>query len=139
MSFKTPQFLDYTEKHQASLKDNTFWKDVSKRIDWYRKPETIQSGGFDNVDFKWFEGGILDVSYNCIDRHLEKDSDKTAIIWAKDEPSEYEHISYGQLSKEVNRVANGLKKLGIKKGDRVCIYLPMIPELAYTMLACTRI
>ena len=139
MSFKTPQFLDYTEKHHASLKDNTFWKDVSKRIDWYKKPETIQSGGFDNVDFKWFEDGILNVSYNCIDRHLEKDSDKTAIIWAKDEPGEYEHISYGQLSKEVNRVANGLKKLGIKKGDRVCIYLPMIPELAYTMLACTRI
>ena len=139
MNFESEQFLNYTQKYKESLNDSTFWKDVSKRIDWFKEPETIQSGGFDNVDFKWFEDGTLNVSHNCIDRHLENDKDTTAIIWAKDAPGEYEHISYGQLSKEVNRVANGLKKLGIKKGDRVCIYLPMIPELAYTMLACTRI
>ena len=87
----------------------------------------------------WFAGGQLNVSYNCVDRHLAERGDQTAIIWAADEPGEYQPISYRQLKHQVARVANVLKAQGVRKGDRVCIYLPMIPELAYTMLACARI
>jgi acetyl-CoA synthetase len=91
------------------------------------------------VDFRWYAGGKLNACYNCVDRHAATQPTKTAIIWAKDEPGEYEHISYRRLLREVSRVANALLAHGVRRGDRVCIYLPMIPELAYTMLACARI
>ncbi len=131
---------EYDDLYGKSLTDNNeFWLKVSERISWSKKPTIACSGDFQKADFKWFQDGELNISHNCIDRHLEKKAKQTAIIWAKDEPGEYEHISYEQLHKNVCKVANGLKALGIKKGDRVCLYLPMVPELAYTMLACSRI
>ncbi|MCA8918951.1 MAG: acetate--CoA ligase [Planctomycetes bacterium] len=108
-------------------------------MDWFHKPDNVYDFDFDTVDVSWFAGGKLNACYNCVDRHLDKRGDKTAIIWAADEAGEYQHITYRDLKHEVARVANVLKAHGVRKGDRVCIYLPMIPELAYTMLACARI
>ena len=93
----------------------------------------------EEVDFSWYSGGRLNACYNCVDRHLETRGEQTAIIWAGDEPGDYRHITYRELKHNVARVANVLLAHGVKKGDRVCIYLPMIPELAYAMLACARI
>ena len=93
----------------------------------------------DKISIKWFPDGSLNVSQNCIDRHLESKGDKVAIIWESDDPKNSKKITFNELHSEVNKFANGLKSLGIKKGDRVTIYLPMIPEAAYAMLACTRI
>ncbi|MBN93722.1 MAG: acetate--CoA ligase [Deltaproteobacteria bacterium] len=131
---------DYRELYATSLEDGqAFWLKQAERLSWFRFPDTVLQGGYDNLDFSWYSGGRLNVAYNCIDRHLESRGEKTAIVWAGDEPGSYEHITYAQLQREVCRVANVLKAHGVGKGDRVCIYLPMIPELAYTMLACARI
>ena len=92
-----------------------------------------------DADFAWYGGGKLNAAYNCVDRHLAERADQTAIIWAKDEPGEYQHITYRELKNEVCRVANVLRAHGVRKGDRIAIYLPMVPELAYTALACARI
>ncbi|MCC7507739.1 MAG: acetate--CoA ligase [Planctomycetes bacterium] len=131
---------EYQRLYRESLEQpEAFWREQAKRVTWFHEPDTIFDYDFEAVDVSWFAGGKLNAAFNCVDRHLEARGDKTAIIWAKDEPGQYEHISYRQLKHEVCRVANVLKAHGVRKGDRVCIYLPMIPELAYTMLACARI
>ena len=126
--------------YDISLKENKkFWLKQAERIHWEVPPTKALEGDFTNVNYQWFSDGKLNVSYNCVDRHLATQANKTAIIWAKDKLGEYEFITYKQLSERVNQVANMLRHYGVKKGDRVCLYLPMIPELTYFMLACTRI
>ena len=130
---------DYQSLYERSLRENEpYWKTESEELHWYYEPHTVfEEHG--PGEFVWFAGGRLNASVNCVDRHAAKDPDKTAIIFVKDEPGEYENISFGELKTAVGRAANALKALGVRKGDRVCIYLPMVPELAYTMLACARI
>ena len=132
----------YREMYERSVSDpEGFWMEAGKRLEWI-KPYTRAKNttfGPGKVDIRWFEDGTLNVSVNCIDRHLATRGDQTAIIWEGDNPNESEKITYRQLSERVQRFANVLKKHGVKKGDRVTIYLPMIPEAAYAMLACTRI
>ncbi len=131
---------EYQALWRRSLDEpDAFWSEQAEQLDWFRAPHAVRQGGFDDLDFRWFPGGELNVSHNCLDRHLEQRGDKTAIIWAADEAGDYRHISYAELHREVCRVANVLASLGVTKGDRVAIYLPMIPELAFTMLACARI
>ena len=133
---------DYEKKYKKSLKNNDeFWKKEGKRITWIKPYKKIKNVKYskDEVHIKWYEDGTLNASANCIDRHLKNKKNKTAIIWVGDDPKDTKKISYKQLHKEVSKTANALKELGIKKGDRVTIYLTMIPELAITMLACARI
>ncbi len=132
----------YEKKYKESIRNNNdFWAKEGKRITWIKPYTKIKDVTYSNTDvsIKWFYDGTLNASANCIDRHLKKNKDKTAIIWVGDDPKVHKKISYKQLYDEVSKVANGLKKLGVQKGDRVTIYLTMIPELAYTMLACARI
>ncbi len=132
----------YLKKYNDSIKNNnTFWKKEGKRITWIKPYKKIKDVKYstNDVRIKWFEDGTLNASANCIDRHLKDKKDKTAIIWVGDDPKDSQKISYKQLHQKVSKAANGLKKLGIKKGDRVTIYLTMIPELAVLMLACARI
>ena len=132
----------YKEMYAASIKDpEKFWgEEAKKRIHWMKPFTKVKSTSFDgSVSIKWFEDGKTNISYNCIDRHLEKRGDQVAIIWEGDEPSDDKKITYKQLHAEVCRWANVLKKQGAKKGDRITIYMPMIPEAAYAMLACARI
>ena len=132
----------YEKKYKLSLKDNEqFWRKEGKRIDWIKPYTKIKDVKYskDDVKIKWFYDGSLNASSNCIDRHLKDKKNKTAIIWVGDNPKDSKQISYKELHKNVCKAANGLKELGIKKGDRVTIYLTMIPELAYVMLACARI
>ena len=131
---------DYQRLYRESLDDPAaFWRREAELLSWFHPFHTVTDGDFTEVDFGWFLGGRLNACYNCVDRHLAERGDKTAIIWAKDEPGEYERVTYRQLYREVGRVANVLRRLGVRKGDRVCIYLPMVPEIAYCMLACARI
>ncbi len=116
-----------------------FWRDVAQRLDWIEPFITTFSGDMAKGDIRWFEQGKLNVTLNCIDRHLAKHGEKTAILWVGDEPGVERRISFNQLYESVCRFANLLKSRGIKKGDRVCIYMPMIPEAAFAMLACARI
>ncbi len=120
---------------------NGFWAEQAKRIDWMKPFTKVENVSFapGNISIKWFEDGVLNVAWNCIDRHLAKRGDQTAIIWEGDDPSQSKHITYRQLHDEVCRMANILRTRNVKKGDRVTIYLPMIPEAAYAMLACARI
>jgi acetyl-CoA synthetase len=129
----------YRSLYERSLTENEeFWREQSNELHWFYEPHSVfEEHG--PGEFVWFAGGRLNASINCVDRHAAKDPDKTAIIFVKDEPGEYEHISFADLKTAVGRVANTLRSLGVRKGDRVCIYLPMVPELAYTMLACARI
>ena len=132
----------YAEMYAASVADPAaFWGEHGKRLDWIKPYTKVKNTSFDyhDVSIKWFEDGKLNVSANCIDRHLATRGDQTAIIWESDDPGIAEHISYRQLHAEVSRFANVLLTLGVKKGDRVVLYLPMIPQAAYAMLACTRI
>jgi acetyl-CoA synthetase len=132
----------YEELYQRSVTDpNGFWGEAGKRLDWIKPYTRVKNTSFDphNVSIKWFEDGTLNVSANCIDRHLATRGDQVAIIWESDDPTLDEKITYKQLHERVCRFANVLKAHGVKKGDRVTIYLPMIPEAAYAMLACTRI
>ncbi len=132
----------YEKKYKLSLKDNDgFWNKEGKRIDWIKPYKKIKDVKYSKTDvkIKWYYDGTLNASANCIDRHLKNKKNKTAIIWVGDNPKESKQISYKELHKNVCKTANGLKELGIKKGDRVTIYLTMIPELAYVMLACARI
>ncbi len=132
----------YEKKYKISIKDNeNFWKKEGKRISWIKPYTKIKDVKYSKkeVKIKWYYDGTLNASANCIDRHLDKKSNKAAIIWVGDDPSDHKKITYKELYKNVSKVANGLKSLGIQKGDRVTIYLTMIPELAYTMLACARI
>jgi acetyl-CoA synthetase len=132
----------YQKMYADSIKaPDKFWARHAKRLDWFKVPKKIKNTSFahDDVSIKWFEDGILNVSYNCIDRHLKKRGNQTAIIWEGDDPYYDKKITYNELHANVCRFANVLKKNGVKKGDRVTIYMPMIPETAYAMLACTRI
>lgn len=132
----------YLEMYQQSVTDpEGFWGQHADDLEWYKKPSVIKNTMFDpaNVSIKWFEDGELNASYNCIDRHLEQHAKKTAILWEGDTPGDSEEISYQQLHYEVCKLANGLKKLGVGKGDRVALYMPMVPQAAYAMLACARI
>ena len=117
-----------------------FWGDQAAQFLTWEKPwETVCRSDIEQGQAAWFEGGKLNVAVNCIDRHLVDRADQTAIIWEGDDPSEHAHISYAQLHEQVSRLGNVLRQRGVKKGDRVCIYMPMIPEAAYAMLACARI
>ena len=131
----------YKKMYQRSVDDSEgFWKDQAKRLDWDSFPSKIKDVDFaDNARIRWYEDGVLNVCYNCVDRHLAKRGDQTAIIWEGDDPNQDAAITYKQLHDKVSRLANVLKGLGVKKGDRVTLYLPMIPEAAYSMLACARI
>ncbi len=132
----------YSSMYNQSLKNNDeFWAEHANRIEWVKKFTKIKDIKYskDDVSIKWFEDGNLNVSYNCIDRHAKNHPDKIAIIWEGDDPNETKEITYKDLLTNVSKAANVLKKIGVKKGDRVTIYLTMIPELAYIMLACARI
>ncbi|HBV54140.1 MAG TPA: acetate--CoA ligase [Rhodobacteraceae bacterium] len=133
----------YRDMYAASVSDpEGFWSTHGKRVDWIRPYTRVKNTSFKpgNVDIKWFEDGTLNVSANCIDRHLGTRADQVAIIWEPDDPNEpAQHITYAQLLEQTSRMANVLKDMGVGKGDRVVIYLPMVPEAAYAMLACTRI
>jgi acetyl-CoA synthetase len=130
----------YRKAYEDSIThSDAFWREQASRISWFSPPNRIVEHDMRSGSFEWFGDGVLNACYNCVDRHVESKGDKVAIIWAKDEPGEYERITYRELSAQVARTANLLTSLGIRRGDRVCIYLPMIPELAYTMLACARI
>ncbi len=135
-----PSIDAYRHMHGQSLADpSSFWLTLARRLQWITEPTVGLQGGYDDLDFRWFADGTLNVAANCVDRHAVATPDRTAIVWAKDEAGEYEHISYSRLLHEVCRMAGVLRAHGVRKGDRVAIYLPMIPELAYTMLACARI
>jgi acetyl-CoA synthetase len=132
----------YGKMYAASLKDpNAFWAEHGKRIDWTKPFAKVKNTSFGPgpVSIKWFEDGVTNVAHNCIDRHLAKRGDQTAIIFEGDDPKDDAKITYRELHEQVCRFANVLKRHGVKKGDRVTIYLPMIPEAAYAMLACARI
>src|SRR5204862_5608194 len=134
--------VKYQDMYARSIKDpNGFWAEQAKRIDWIKPFSMVKNTTFGpgDVSIKWFEDGILNVAYNCVDRHLAKRGDQVAIIWEGDDPARSKKITYRELHAEVSRMANALKELGARKGDRITIYLPMIPEAAYAMLACTRI
>ena len=132
----------YDEMYKRSLADpQGFWAEHGKRVDWFKPYSKVKNTSFDmhKVSIKWFEDGATNVAHNCIDRHLPRRAGQTAIIWEGDDPSKSKHITYAELAERVGRFANVLKSFGVKKGDRVTIYLPMIPEAAYAMLACARI
>ena len=133
---------EYEKKYKLSIKDNEgFWRKEGKRIDWIKPYTKIKDVKYSKTDVKirWYYDGTLNASANCIDRHLDDKKNKTAIIWVGDDPKDSKQISYKELYENVCKAANGLKEIGIKKGDRVTIYLTMIPELAYVMLACARV
>ena len=131
----------YQTQYAESIQDpEAFWATVAERLTWYQKWDTVRDYDFVNGDIKWFEGGTLNACYNCLDRHVEAGhGDATAIIWEGNSPSEDKTFSYSELLAEVKKFANVLKAEGVEKGDRVCIYLQMVPELAIAMLACARI
>jgi len=142
--FKAKALIDdktYAEWYDRSIKDpEGFWAEHGKRIDWIKPFTKVKDVSFTgDVHIKWFEDGTLNVAANCLDRHLETRGDQTAIIWEGDDPNESAHITYRELHEKVCRMANAMEALGTKKGDRVTIYLPMIPEAAVAMLACARI
>ncbi len=131
----------YQAQYAESIQDpEAFWATVAERLTWYQKWDTVRDYDFVNGDIKWFEGGTLNACYNCLDRHVEAGhGDATAIIWEGNDPSEDKTFTFSELLAEVKKFANVLKAQGIEKGDRVCIYLQMVPELAIAMLACARI
>ncbi len=131
----------YKAMYEKSVKDPAaFWGEHGKRVDWIKPYTKVKSTSFTgDVPIRWFEDGTLNVSANCLDRHLAKRANQTAIIWEGDDPNESKHITYREAYEATCRMANVMKKHGVKKGDRVTIYLPMIPEAAYAMLACARI
>src|SRR5262249_41821029 len=130
----------YERLYRRSLEDPTgFWAEQAKAVSWFHPWSNVFDADYGEVDFAWFSGGRLNACHNCVDRHLPALADKTAILWAKDEPGEYQRITYAELKHNACRLANVLLAHGIRKGDRVCLYMPMIPELAYAMLACARI
>ncbi|MGZ5835703.1 MAG: acetate--CoA ligase, partial [Xanthobacteraceae bacterium] len=143
--WKSRAFIDdakYKTMYAQSIKDpNTFWAEQAKRIHWMKPVTKVKNTSYDphTVSIKWFEDGVTNVSYNCVDRHLDKRGNQVAIIWESDDPGKDRKITYKELHAEVQKFANVLKARGVKRGDRVTIYLPMIPESAYAMLACTRI
>ena len=130
----------YEEMYNESIQNpEKFWSEQAENIDWYKKWDNVMNYDFNTADIKWYEGGKLNVTYNCIDRHLESRGDQTAIVWESDDPNSEKSYTYNELHREVSRFANVLKKHGVVKGDVVIIYMPMIPELSIAVLACARI
>lgn len=132
----------YEQMYQQSIDDpEGFWGEQGKRLDWFKPYSKVKHTSYDphNVDIRWFEDGTLNAAYNCLDRHLGERGDEVAIIWEGDDPNEDRKITYRELHREVCQFANGLKKLGAKKGDVITLYMPMVPEAAVAMLACARI
>jgi acetyl-CoA synthetase len=134
-------FAEYEAQYKRSIEDpEGFWGDMGKRLDWFKKPTKIKNTSFDgNIDIKWYEDGTLNASYNCIDRHLPAKANDTALIFEGDDPNDSYPVTYGTLKDKVCQLANAMKARGVKKGDRVTIYMPMICEAVYAMLACARI
>jgi acetyl-CoA synthetase len=131
---------EYQRLYRLSLDNPSwFWAEQAKAISWFHPWHSVLDADYEEVDFAWYSGGRLNACYNCVDRHLETIGDRTAIIWAADEPGVYKHVSYRELKHNVCRLANVLLAHGVRKGDRVCVYMPMIPETVYAMLACARI
>ncbi|MXW92988.1 MAG: acetate--CoA ligase [Rhodospirillaceae bacterium] len=132
----------YLEMYERSVRDpDGFWAEQAKRVDWFREPTVIRNVdyGYPDVSIKWYEDGVLNIAHNCLDRHLAGRGDQTAIVWEGDDPAEDKKITYRELHRDVCKFSNALKRLGVQKGDRVTLYLPMIPEAAVAMLACARI
>src|SRR5665213_1797033 len=131
----------YRAMYAASIADpDKFWGEQGKRLHWIKPYTKVKNTRFTgDVSIKWFEDGTLNAAYNCVDRHLQLRADQTAILWEGDDPNESKHVSYAELYENVCRLANVLKAKGVAKGDRVTIYMPMIPDTAYAMLACARI
>src|SRR5579875_463095 len=131
----------YFEMYEASIRDpERFWGEHGRRLDWIKPYTKVKNTSFDgDVSIKWYEDGTLNAAYNCIDRHLKLRADQTAILWEGDDPNESRHVSYSELHESVCKLANVLKSVGVKKGDRVTIYMPVIPEAAFAILACARI
>lgn len=141
MSHRIKDFQQYQQLYNTSVNEpESFWATIAEEFYWRKKWDKVLEWDFNKPEVKWFINGKLNISENCLDRHLEKRGEQTAIVWEPNDPKdEAKHITYRELHKQVCRVANMLKNQGVKRGDRVCIYLPMIPELAYAMLACARI
>ncbi|MFV8836102.1 acetate--CoA ligase [Aquisalimonas sp. APHAB1-3] len=131
----------YEAMYKRSLDDpDGFWGEQAERLTWFKRWDSVNNSDLVKGDIRWFDGGRLNVAYNCVDRHLDKRGDQTAIIWEPDDPKDAaQHITYRDLHERVSRFANVLLDRGVKRGDRVCIYLPMVPEAAVAMLACARI
>lgn len=131
----------YNEMYKGSIaQPDIFWAVQAKRLDWFKRPSMIKNTSFEgDVSIKWYEDGVLNACYNCVDRHLPEKEDDIALIWEGDEPHQDNKVTYGELLTEVSLLANGLKSLGVEKGDRVIIYMPMVLEAVYAMLACARI
>ena len=132
----------YRQQYELSVKDpDAYWGEVGRCVEWYRPYNKVKNVSWDpeNLSIKWYEDGTLNVSHNCLDRHVATHPDRTAIIWEGDHPAEHRYISYRELLTEVCRLSNAMRRLGVKKGDRVTIYMPMVPQAAVAMLACTRI
>ena len=131
----------YREMYQRSIEEpDAFWAEQAQaNLEWFEPWQKVSDYDFDQAKIKWFEGGKLNVSVNCIDRHLASRAEQTAIVWEGDDPSQSKQITYQELHDQVCKLANAMRSLGVTKGDRVCLYMPMIPEAVYAMLACTRI
>lgn len=140
---KSPEQLleEYESRHKLSIENpEFFWQqEALKYVDWFTPFRTIHNGGFAEGDVNWFAGGKVNACYNCVDRHAQRTPDKVAIIWEGDEPGTTQQITYAQLQRQVCRIADVMRSQGVKKGDVVTIYMPMVPELAMVMLACARI
>ncbi|NNC83801.1 MAG: acetate--CoA ligase [Flavobacteriales bacterium] len=141
MDLRITSLEEYKEKYAESIQDPAaFWDRIAKSFQWRRPYDTVLEWEFDTPDVKWFVGGKLNITENCLDRHLAERGEQTAILWEPNDPeAEAKHISYRELYEEVNKVANGLRSIGVGKGDRVVFYMPMVPELAISVLACARI
>ena len=130
----------YREIYRHSVENpDAFWAEQAKRLTFHRPWHRVRHEDLRSADLRWFEGAELNVCFNCVDRHLPHRADQTAILWAGDEPGAYRHVTYGELHKQVSRIANVLDAHGVKEGDHVCIYMPSIPETTFTMLQCSRI
>ena len=140
-NFRITDFSSYENQYDESIVNpEMFWNKIAYNFTWFKPWDSVLNFSMEDAQFSWFEGGETNISFNCLDRHLEKKGDKTAIIFEPNDPSEKAtHISYDELHSEVCKMANVLLENGIMRGDRVCIYLPMIPELAFSVLACARI
>ena len=136
-----PSKEKYSSLYKRSINEPiAFWEEIAGRLSWYESWHTVSQYDFINGNIEWFSGGKLNASYNCIDRHIEDGyGEKTAIIWEGNDPNQSKKLSYNELLSEVSKFSNALKELGVKKGDRVCIYMQMVPELAIAVLACARI
>ena len=141
MSFQIKSFEDYQTAYNKSVNEpENFWADIANHFQWRKKWDKVLDWNFQEPKIEWFKGAKLNITENCIDRHLEDKGDQPAIIWESNDPSEHHRVlTYKQLHQKVSLFANVLKNNGVKKGDRICIYMPMVPELAIAVLACARV